>query len=927
MPTVAVKPVPTTEIVEQILKFCSAYSGRIFYPYQSQFMRRVAASVLDNDGEELTALFARQSGKTDCIASLCGGLAVVLPFMAKLPQYRHDARLQRFKNGILIGIFAPILDQAQTTFDRLRGRLTCAEAEAVFSVPALGVRMDTNNGNCVGFSNGSSILCMSASEQSHIESKTFHMVIAEEAQEISNSKMRKSISPMLASTNGTLIKIGTAFTSRNDFYDGIQRNKRKLNETGVKNHFEYDYTIAQKYNPLYAKYIEKEMYRLGFDSVTADRCVTVRKSGNVQIVPIERLFEEYKSTLKVDGDKEYVFPHDLECLGASKVSAVAPSKMLITSKQLVALSMRNSGATFQEIKDTVGGNAEKVYDAQNRLSKVAIPEWGPVKSIMRHHISKSIRRLSQSGMTCVTDDHSVMELCGDALVSVPSQKCSSMVSLHKIPHSTITELNIGKELRKYNISNLVIKDEVYLLSHRDSIGQCRIPSVIKADSPKMKALARLLGAFVAEGFVLKRGLDSGICNNEIWWLKQLQKDAFDVFGMTFPIRHAGHGCYKLCTQRAVPSLIFKHFCGQGSLHKKVPWFIFNMPRDVQAEFFKQSLIGDGTMFRKSSWVYTTVSSELASGLQTLCTMMGLPCRAVYSAGKTKNHNPVYTLHSRDEGVSNARLPVKHTPFHYTGYVYDLCCPTHHSFVDSMGQVLLHNSDEFRMSYRLHWILERGMFISPDQLEKLGLDYNGKPYDIVEMRKNSHQVAGLDIAKVSDSTVLTIMEVDYNNVSPEGFFYKRILNWLEIFGDDHESQFYQIKDFLANYNVEKMCVDVTGVGDPVHDRLAAALPNINVIPYSFNRSSKSDLYKYLLNDLSGGRIRYPNTPEVQKIRRQRKFISQLLDLEKSYVGEYMVCEHPNERDAHDDFPDSMALANWAAKEEGICMMEMSPGGLR
>lgn len=501
MPTVAVKQIPTTEIVEQILKFCSAYSGRSFYPYQSQFMRRVTQSVVDNDGEELTALFSRQSGKTDSIACLCGGLAVILPFMARLPQYRFDTRIQRFKNGILIGIFAPILDQAQTTFDRLRGRLGCDEAEAIFAIPDLGVRMDTNNGNCVGFSNGSSIICMSASEQSHIESKTFHLIIIEECQEVSNSKIRKSIHPMGASTNASMVKIGTAYTSRNDFYDGIQRNKRKLNETGIKNHFEYDYTIAQKYNPLYAKYIEKEMYRLGFDS-----------------------------------------------------------------------------------------------------------------------------------------------------------------------------------------------------------------------------------------------------------------------------------------------------------------------------------------------------------------------------------------------------------------------------------------DEFRMSYRLHWILERGMFMSPDQLERLGVDYNDKAYDIVEMRRNSHQVAGLDIAKASDSTVLTVMEVDYNNVSPEGFLYKRVLNWLEIFGDDHESQFYQIKDFLGNYNVEKMCVDCTGMGDPVADRLTAALPNINVIPYSFNRSSKSDLYKYLLNDLSGGRIRYPNSPEMQKVRRQRKFISQLLDLEKSYAGEYLVCEHPNERDAHDDFPDSLALANWAAKEEGMAVMEMSPGGL-
>jgi hypothetical protein len=499
MPTVTFNPVPLKEITNQVLQFCESYSGIKFHPYQIQFANRVIESIVQNDGEEITALFSRQSGKTEAISVIAGGMAVILPFMARLPQYEPDKRMRRFKNGLWIGIFAPILEQSQTTFDRVRGRMNSELAKQIFSIPQMSVRFDSNNGNCVALNNGSMIMCMSASDNSHIESKTFHLIICEESQEISNSKLRKSIHPMGASTNATIVKIGTPWTRKGDFYDAIQRNKKRLLSENKKNHFEYDYQIAQKYNPLYAKYIEKEMNRLGYDS-----------------------------------------------------------------------------------------------------------------------------------------------------------------------------------------------------------------------------------------------------------------------------------------------------------------------------------------------------------------------------------------------------------------------------------------DEFRMSYRLHWILERGMAMAPDLLERLGKDYSGKTYDIVDVRRNSKQVAGLDLAKATDSTVLTIMEVDYNHVTAEGFYYKRILNWLELYGDDYESQFYQIRDFLANYNVEKMCVDSTGVGDPIADRLTASLPSIHVIPYKFSRPSKSDLYKYFLNDLYGERVRFPNTGNAQKLRRQRMFVQQMMDLEKRYEGEYLVCAHPDEKDAHDDFPDSAALANWAVREEDIPVMEMSAG---
>ena len=40
-----------------------------------------------------------------------------------------------------------------------------------------------------------------------------------------------------------------------------------------------------------------------------------------------------------------------------------------------------------------------------------------------------------------------------------------------------------------------------------------------------------------------------------------------------------------------------------------------------------------------------------------------------------------------------------------------------------------------------------------------------------------------------------------------------------------------------------------------------------------------------------------------------------DLQKTYSGSNLVVSHPPERGAHDDFPDSLALALWGTKDRG------------
>ena len=259
--------VSTSDLVNMIFSFVELYSGK-FYPYQAQFSKRIIRSILENDGQELTALFARQMGKTHTVSRTVGGLMIILPKLANRPMFVTDKRLQMFQNGLWVGIFAPSLRQAQNTYGRLRDALQSETAIAILSDPDFNYSFSTSNGQTVALTNGSFCSAVSASDGANIEGDSYKLIICEECQDISTFKIRKSIHPMGAAYNSTIVKIGTATTFKGDFYEAIERNKLDFEQKKIKirNHFEYNCLVGMKYNPKYGSYVSKEKYRLGENS-------------------------------------------------------------------------------------------------------------------------------------------------------------------------------------------------------------------------------------------------------------------------------------------------------------------------------------------------------------------------------------------------------------------------------------------------------------------------------------------------------------------------------------------------------------------------------------------------------------------------------------------------------------------------------------
>lgn len=267
------RPLTDEELAEfatLILNFSQEMCGVEFYPYEHEFGWRVIYSVLSEDADEITALFSRQSGKTETVAVVVCGMMVMLPLLA---QYlAHDDRIAKFKDGLQCGIYAPHYEQSSIMWTRMKLRLYSKASKEALLDPDIDIDLtDRNVAENMTLPNGSYVDCGTAAPQAKIEGKTYHLILLEEAQDIHPSVMRSSIHPMAAATAGTLVKIGTCNRIKSDFYLACRRNKRTDVSTGklrskYRAHFEYDYTVAQKYNPRYRKYVAKEKERLGEDS-------------------------------------------------------------------------------------------------------------------------------------------------------------------------------------------------------------------------------------------------------------------------------------------------------------------------------------------------------------------------------------------------------------------------------------------------------------------------------------------------------------------------------------------------------------------------------------------------------------------------------------------------------------------------------------
>jgi hypothetical protein len=251
-------------IVDKLMIACDQLSNHPLRPYQRPLGRRMFESFVLSDGARLTALFSRQSGKTECVADVVATAMIYLPVLAKV----YPSLLGKYREGVWVGVFAPVDRQVNIIHGRIVSRLSSEAAKELLNDPEINDKVK-GAGQTVRLQRlGSKVTRNTCHPTAKIEGDTFHIILIDECQDAHWQTVTKSVNPMGTSTRATHIWTGTCTYNKGIFYHQIQENKRAVLKKGRarQNHFDANWREVAKWVPDYKKAVYDEMRAMGADS-------------------------------------------------------------------------------------------------------------------------------------------------------------------------------------------------------------------------------------------------------------------------------------------------------------------------------------------------------------------------------------------------------------------------------------------------------------------------------------------------------------------------------------------------------------------------------------------------------------------------------------------------------------------------------------
>lgn len=219
-----------------------------------------------------------------------------------------------------------------------------------------------------------------------------------------------------------------------------------------------------------------------------------------------------------------------------------------------------------------------------------------------------------------------------------------------------------------------------------------------------------------------------------------------------------------------------------------------------------------------------------------------------------------------------------------------------------------DSDEIQRPYFGKWLIGTGQFTTAEELDRLYSE-RGRSYQYYNTKQTplGYCYVGIDSAKHPDSTVVTVLRD--NPVLKK----REILYWMELRGENYQDQFDIILMALKNFSIEAIAIDSTAQGSFMPDLFEKNTQwqdeNSGLYRVVFSAPSKSALYENLKNVI---KELLTTLPKIDKKYGER-FRQQMLDLQQEWKGQILSVKHPDDPNAHDDYCDSWALAEWAYAE--------------
>jgi len=152
-------------------------------------------------------------------------------------------------------------------------------------------------------------------------------------------------------------------------------------------------------------------------------------------------------------------------------------------------------------------------------------------------------------------------------------------------------------------------------------------------------------------------------------------------------------------------------------------------------------------------------------------------------------------------------------------------------------------------------------------------------------KEKKYYAGLDIARLRDFTVFTMLDNRANQIFKDRF---NILDWAV--------QKQRIITICQDYK-PAVLMDSTGIGDPIYDDLQRA--RLNIEGYKFTQDSKKKLIEFLMLSFEKKAINILDDPDQ----------TNELEMFEYQLGQSGIVHYSAPDGYHDDCVIALALANW------------------
>ncbi len=468
-------------------------------------------------------------------------------------------------------------------------------------------------------------------------------------------------------------------------------------------------------------------------SVTGDTPVLTREHGQVRLLPIQEVVD-----MRYMGDAE---------------------NFVVPVENLEALGMKREEKSFWGVRNT----SEKFHFGASQFVSV--------KGVLRHKVSEIYEVHCRGSVLRMTGDHSIFvreknyvrakradELRkDDVLVGLPYKVRSSFipgrgtthhVKAHyfdtvEIPELTIWNDEWAETQRRYEYAfaqaGAMTQKEIGAMvgvsqaTIGNWLGNLYMPKFFRSRSiarglpPKTVVtpeLMRLFGYYVAEGRTTRYFTQFVFGSHE----KEMHDDCGSLIRNIFSLEprveemRETHSTRISISSRTLAQF-FERACGTGSHHKRLPEWIWNVPREYVLEFIKGYARGDGYVTKEGKLIITSVSHTLIRELTWLMSMHGiqvgikkivmpagriirekrkpLPESVAWSLiiGKTSNiWGGMPSVKSPNQFKRPKILKIIKKP--YSGFVYDLVGCDGEAFFGGEKPMLLHNSrvrDLFRVA--------------------------------------------------------------------------------------------------------------------------------------------------------------------------------------------------------------------------------------